>query len=161
MQKVNNSTALRCIGQDLLLRGIKTFEICNEGNRYIVQGGYQPPPAPMPVTIQYTLSDIVELDGLGEEKRGTSRPPKDFLNVSQILRTIGGYLDKNEARLVRLANGNSTSSEPLFRVEYYNREGERIVDDRAGSAIYDMCVVMYKQRGRMTGTDGRFPRKRR
>jgi hypothetical protein len=36
-----------------------------------------------------------------------------------------------------------------------------MVDDRPGSALYDMCVMMYKQRGKMTGTGGRFSRPRR
>ncbi len=116
----------------------------------------------MSVTIEYTLADVLELDDLGQEKRERSEPPKDFLNMTQILRTIGGYLDRNDARLVRLTNTNSaTDPEPLFTVEYVTREGERVVDDRKGSTLYDMCVVMYKQRGRLTGTDGRFARKRR
>ena len=41
----------------------------------------------------------------------------------------------------------------VFRIEYETREGERVVDDRSGSAIYDLCVNMYKRRGKsVTGT---------
>ena len=148
MPRVNYSTILRRIGQDLESRGLKTFEINREGAEYRVCAGYQEPPAPMPVTIRYALADIEELERLGEEKRGTRAAAADFLSAVQVLRTIGGYLDKNQARLIRISNNESVGKDFLFRVEYETREGERVVDERAGSAIYDLCVAMYRQRGK-------------
>jgi hypothetical protein len=56
---------------------------------------------------------------------------------------------------LRVTNNDGGSKDSLIRVEYLTRDGEHVIDDRAGSAIYDMCVQMYKQRGRMTGTGGR------
>jgi hypothetical protein len=100
----------------------------------------------MPVSLQYTPADILELDSAGQEQRGTSSSTKDFVSLVQILRAIGGYLDKNQARLIRISNNEAPGSSPSFSVEYETKEGERIVDDRDGSAIYDMCVSMYKQR---------------
>lgn len=155
------ATALRCIGQDLERRGLKSFDIRFESNEYVALCGYQNPPAPTPVTIQYTVKDLEELDRVGSGTRGGSLALKDFLNQVQIFRTIGGYLDKNEAHLVRLSNNDAKGKVSLFVVEYITRDGERVIDDRAGSAIYDMCVTMYKQRGKMTGTSGRLSRWRR
>jgi hypothetical protein len=51
---ISHSEILRAIGQDLELRGMKTFDIRSEGQNVLVQCGYQKPPAPMPVTLQYT-----------------------------------------------------------------------------------------------------------
>ena len=155
------ATSLRTIGQDLERRGLKAFDIRFEQDEYVAQCGYQQPPAPMPVTIYYTFKDIEELDETGESKRGERSAPKDFLNPAQILRTIGGYLDRNEARLVRLTNNGGAGTEQNFKLEYITRDGERLVDTRTGSALYDMCVGMYKQRGRLTGTGGWFSRRRR
>jgi hypothetical protein len=146
LHPVNYSTALRCIGQDLESRGLRTLDIILDTSRYIVLAGYQPPPAPMPVSLQYTQADILELDSAGQERRGTSSPTKEFVSLVQILRAIGGYLDKNQARLIRISNNEAPGSSPSFSVEYETKEGERMVDDRDGSAIYDMCVSMYKQR---------------
>ena len=146
---------LRCIGQDLERRGLKSFDIHQNGKTFVVECGYQEPPAAMPVSLHYDPKDINELDDIGEGKRGESAPAKEFMNQVQILRTIGAYLDKNELRLLRLTNNHDKGKETLFRVEYLTRDRERIVDDHAGSAIYDMCVQMYKQRGRLTGTGGR------
>jgi hypothetical protein len=160
MGRVNYATALRCIGQDLERRGLKSFDIRFEGNEYVVECGYQEPPSPMPVSIKYTCADIAELDRIGESRRGGTPPAAEFINQAQIFRTIGGYLDKSESLLLRLANNDGTSKESLIRVEYLTRDGEHMLDDRAGSAIYDMCVQMYKQRGRLTGTAKRRLRRR-
>ena len=160
MKKINFSNALRCIGQDLLRRDLKTFDIRNEGDRYVVQGGYQAPPAATPVTIHYTLADIRELFAQAPEKRGGSAPSEDFVNLVQILRTIGGYLDKIEARLIRLTNSTSQGSGPLFRLEFETADGELKVEEHSSAVIYEMCVAMYKRRGRLTGTGDRFDRKR-
>jgi hypothetical protein len=159
LHSVNYSTALRCIGQDLESRGLRTLDIILDTTGYIVLAGYQVPPAPMPVSLQYTPADILELDSAGQEQRGTSSSTKDFVILVQILRAIGGYLDKNQARLIRISNNEVPGSSPSFSVEYETKEGERIVDDRDGSAIYDMCVSMYKQRRKVDhsaklGSDG-------
>jgi hypothetical protein len=146
LHSVNYSTALRCIGQDLESRGLRTLDIISDSTGYIVLAGYQPPPAPMPVSLRYTPADIVELDRTGQDQRGTSSPTKEFVSLVQILRAIGGYLDKNQARLIRISNNEAPGSSPSFSVEYETKEGDRIVDDRDGTAIYDMCVSMYKQR---------------
>jgi hypothetical protein len=152
------ASALRCIGQDLEQRGVKSFDIRLEGTSYVAQCGYQDPPSPMPATIEYTLKDLQDLERSGEGKRGKSSRAKEFLNQVQIFRTIGNYIDKNEALLLRITNNDAAARDSLFKVEYLTRDGERVVDDRAGSAIYDMCVTMYKQRGKMTGTEGALAR---
>jgi hypothetical protein len=149
LHPVNYSTALRCIGQDLESRGLRTLDIISDTTGYIVLAGYQPPPAPMPVSLQYTPADILELDSAGHERRGTTSVTKEFVSLVQILRAIGGYLDKNQARLIRISNNEAPGSSPSFSVEYETKEGERVVDDRDGTAIYDMCVSMYKQRRKL------------
>jgi hypothetical protein len=161
MPRINFAMALRCIGQDLERRSIKCFDIRFEANEYVALCGYQEPPAATPVTIHYTLTDIADLDDAGAANQGMPMPSKEFLDHVQILRTVGGYLDKNEARLIRVTNNESAASEPSVKIEYMSREGERMTADRTGAALYDMCVAMYKQRGRSTGTEGRYSRWRR
>jgi len=152
---VNYATALRCIAQDLERRGLKTFDIRSQGKAYIVDRGFQEPPSPTPVSVRYDASDIEELDKAGEASRGERVRSQEFINQGQIFRTIGGYLDKNDARLLRLTNNDGKTKDSLFSVEYINSDGEHVIDNHAGAAIYDMCVQMYKQRGKLTGTGGR------
>jgi hypothetical protein len=39
---------------------------------------------------------------------------------------------------------------PVVRIEYEMSQGEKVVDDRTGSAIYDMCVSFYRLRGKLS-----------
>jgi hypothetical protein len=146
---VSYSEILRVIGQDLESRGIKAFDIRNEGERIFVQCGYQEPPASTPVTLYYTPRDIKELRLQGEENRGQSTEQRDFFTLSQTLRAIGGHVDQKKARFVRLSNNDCYGADVVFRIEYETRDGERTVEDRSGSAIYDLCVTMYKRRGKL------------
>ena len=148
MPAVSYSEILRVIGQDLETRAIKAFDIRDEGERIFVQCGYQVPPAATPVTLYYTPKDIEELKPQGAEKRGQPSKPGEFFSLSQTLRAIGGYVDEKKARLLRLSNNDCPGADVVFRIEYHTREGERLVDDRSGSAIYDLCVNMYKRRGK-------------
>lgn len=152
---VNFAMALRAIGQELERRGLKTFDIRFDGREFTALCGYQEPPAATPVELKYRLRDIAELDATGEQQRGKSPAAKDFMNQPQVLRTIGGFLDKHQARLVRLTNKERRAQGAVFIVEYVSSAGEHVVDDRAGAAIYDMCVAMYKQRRKPTGTYNR------
>ena len=152
---MNYASALRCIGQELERRGLKSFVIRLQGETYFVDCGYQEPPSETPVSLRFDLTDIEELERLGESKRGEPKPAQEFINQVQIFRTIGAFLDKNEARLVGMTNNNGKAKDAPFKVEYMTRDGDHVVDDRAGAAVYDMCVQMYKQRGKLTGTGGR------
>ena len=148
MPTLSYSEILRVIGQDLETRGIKAFDIRDEGERILVQCGYQVPPAETPVTLSYSPSDIEELRPQVTEKRGQSTGPEDFFTLSQTLRAIGGYVDQKKSRLVRLSNNDWAQADVLFRIEYQTQEREHVVDERSGSAIYDLCVTMYKRRGK-------------
>ena len=148
MSAITWSKALRGIGQDLEARGIKTFIIRCEADLYVVEAGYQSPPALTPITLYYTLDDIEQLDRAGREEDKCNSAAKDFLSLSQILRAIGTYLSRKGARLLSVSNNASTGTMPVVRIEYETAQGERVVDDRTGSAIYDLCVSIYKLRGR-------------
>jgi hypothetical protein len=100
------------------------------------------------VSLYYTLGDIEELRRGGEEKRGRVAEQKDFFTLSQTLRAIGGHVDQKKARSVRLSNNGFYGADVVFRIEYETRDGERTVADLSGAAIYDLCVTMYKRRGK-------------
>jgi hypothetical protein len=147
MSAIAWSKALRAIGQDLEARGIKTFVIRCEADVYVVEAGYQSPPALTPVTLYYTLDDIEQLDREGREDNRDSGV-KDFLNLSQILLAIGSYVGRRGAHLLSVSNNVLTGTMPVVKIEYETAQGERVVDDRTGSAIYDLCVSIHKLRGR-------------
>src|SRR5262245_56861850 len=144
------SQALRVIGQDLEARGIKTFVIRPEADFCVVEAGYQSPPAPTPISLHYTLDDIERLDHEGRERRDDDAGVQDFLRLTQILRAIGSYVTCKEARLLSVSNNALMGTMPVVRIEYETSQGEKVVDDRTGSAIYDMSLSFYRRRGRLS-----------
>jgi hypothetical protein len=144
------SEILRVIGQDLEMRGIKAFDIRAEGENIVAQCGYQVPPAATPVTLHYTPKDIQDLKPQGLANRGQGPAQGDFYTLSQSLRAVGGYVDQKKGGLIRLSNNDCSEGEVVFRIEYETREREQVAEDRSGSAIYDLCVNMYKRRGRLS-----------
>lgn len=161
MPVISYSEILRAIGQDLELRGMKTFDIRSEGQNVLVQCGYQKPPAPMPVTLQYTPADIDELQMAGQKRRGQLATAPDFYTLSQTLRAIGGYVEQKKGRLLRVSNDHSTGADVVFRIEYEMEGGECMTDAYSSSAIYDICVSMYKHRGKFSQKRDKYKRWRR
>jgi hypothetical protein len=151
VREVNNSTILRIIGQDLQSRDIKAFSIRCEGDRFSVQGSSQNPPCPTPLTFEYSAREIYELNRERGQKREELPASRDFFTLTQILRAIGAYIDNRGGRLLRISNNDSNASDLSFRIEYESADGSRVIDDRNGAAIYDMCVRMYKLRGKAKG----------
>jgi len=158
MSAVFCSQALRTIGQDLDLRGIKSFLIKCEADLYVVEAGYQSPPAPTPVSLHYTLDDIEQLEREAGKKNDRDSVAKDFLSLSQILWAIGTYVTSKGARLLSVSNNASTEKMPVVKIEYETVQGDRVVDDRTGSAIYDLCVSVYKLRGTSNINNIRYTR---
>jgi hypothetical protein len=141
------SEALGTIGQDLELRSIKTFLIRCEAHLYVVEGGYQSPPAPTPVTLHYTSDDVEQLHRETRERNDHDAAVKDLLSLSQILSAIGSYVTSKGARLLSVSNSASTARMPVIKIEYETVQGDRVLDERTGSAIYELCVSVYKLRG--------------
>ena len=144
------SMALRNIGQDFERSGLKSFDIRFDGKEFPRLCGYQAPPAATPVSNRSTLPrDIEELDEAGENRRGKTAPPKDFLNQPQFFapsanisigmrRSWSGYQQSTRgARIPRLSSNTSAVTANLRR-----RRPRRRGDLR------HVCA-MYKQRGRV------------
>ena len=147
MSAIFCSEALRTIGRDLEFRGLKTFLLRCEAALYVVEAGYQSPPAPTPVTLHYTSDDIEQFDRETRERNDRGSVVKDFLSLSQILWAIGSYVTSKGARLLSVSNSASTERMPVVKIEYETVQADRVIDELTGSAIYELCASVYKLRG--------------
>jgi hypothetical protein len=136
--------ALRTIGHDLQLRGIKTFLVRCESDLFVVEGGYQSPPAITPVTLHYGPGDVRQLDRNSRERNDHLSAGQDFLSLSKILWAIATYATSRGSRLLSISNTTSTKTMSVVKVEYETVQGDRVVDYLNGSAIYELCVSAYK-----------------
>lgn len=157
MSEINYSIALRCIGQDLERRGVKTFAIERDGSHFVVFSSPKRAPAAAPETVRYTPSDIEIIDRYGEMRRG-GETSQEFLHRAQMLRAIGDYLDKYDSTLISITYHDVEAEKSPLRVEYITREGEHVIDDRPGAAIFDECVLMFQKRGQMPRPQGKVAR---
>jgi len=139
----SKSEALRIIGRDLDLRGIRTFIVRSDADGFIVTGGYQPPPAIMPVTLHYAPSDI---EGLHvESNKGVClTPTKDFLSLAESLSAIANYVTRKHGRLISVSNTASTATTPVIIIKYALVNCDPIVEILKGPAIYELCICVYK-----------------
>ena len=148
MDNCFTSEALRTIGSDLDLRGIKTFSIKCDVDRFIVDGGYQSPPAATPVTLHYTQIDIAELERKAREQSDYRSAIRSFIYLSEILSSLATYVGDKGARLSSLSNNVSTETLPVIDIEYETDRGDRRSERLSGSAIYALCVRDHKRRVR-------------
>lgn len=146
MSAVHCWEALRIIGKDLQFRGIKTFLIRCEEDLFVVEGGYQSPPAPTAVNLHYTADDIEHLDYKSGEVIDEPSSVRDFLDLSKILWAMALYVSGRGTRLLSISNNNGTKTMPALEMEYENFHGDRMVENLTGSAIYDLCFHIYKRR---------------
>ena len=152
------SAALRTIGRDLDWRGIRTFLIRCEANLFVVEGGYQSPPAVTPVSLYYALSDIERLDREARERNDHLLPVKDFLSLAEILWAVTTYVSCKQGRLLSVSNTASTATTRVLKIEYETVQGDAVTEDLTGSAIYELCIRMYKLKGTSSINGSRYTR---
>jgi hypothetical protein len=148
---------LRALGQALEACGISNFELKARLGQYVVSGKPEKPASLMEAlrqlrnnkwrrgerTIPFTPQDISELEIKGKNRRRVAGRLPDFYNVSTILRTVGAYLDRKNARLVEI------QKRPLTLTLLYHRSGGYPeVEDRTIVSFYDTFIELHGKRAR-------------
>lgn len=149
---------LHAIGEDLEFRGIRTFSIHCDGDFFVVEGGYQPPPASMPVTLHYSRKDIEELTRKAQERGDHLSARTSFIYEAEILPAIAAYVIGKDGELLSLTNTASSGSERVVDVEYETQSGERAVERLTDADVYALCVRAHKRRQREQIAQSRFTR---
>jgi hypothetical protein len=148
------SEALRSVGDDLDLRGIKTFAIKCDMGLVVVDAGYQAPPAATPVTIHYCGKDIEQLDRKARERGDYLSSTRNFIYLSKIFSAIGTYVGDKGAHLLALANTASTEATPIIDIEYETLQGERRLERLTDAEVYALCVRDHKRMARKQDLNG-------
>ena len=150
---------LHSIGEDLELRGIKTFIIRCEDDFFIVDGGYQSPPAATPVSLYYSANDIRDLERKARQRKQYLSATRSFIYLPEILSSIASYVQDKESSLLALSNTESTLAITIIDIEYETFHGDRMSDRLTNSAVYELCVREHKLRARKQNlADDRFTR---
>ena len=147
-------------GKNYLVRGKIEMQIGQKGREQEIQenrirmiwgklrgqevgdkGESQSPPSFVPLELRDTPEDIERLDREGRARGHNASGMPDSHSVSQILRTVGGYVDIIRARFV----GVCWKDQSLI-VPYEGRDDRRNVEELTISSLSDHCVHMYMRR---------------
>jgi hypothetical protein len=147
---------LRAIGQALERMNIQSFEVEPVGEEFIIRGAvpgasqgwslYSPrvqsdSRALTQIELRYSLREIDLLEKAGCSRRGDLGKPADASSLSQVLRSIGGYLEQRCAHLLKV-----TRAVDCVAVEYETSLGSKMTETFALGDLYDLWVRMYLQR---------------
>ncbi len=94
-----------------------------------------------PIELQYSKTDVDRLEEEGRAKRVDPHRTPDAASLSQMLRSIGAYLNQKRASLLRLSRDIDSVS-----VEYKTSLGSILRETLAVGELYDLWVRMYLQR---------------
>ena len=148
-QGVNYKQTLRAIGQALEAQRPIAFNIKSNGENYLVRGV---PEKLNPLKAlfrrnhgigqaSYTPQDIDRLERQGRAKRNAPRGMPDFHSLSNILRTLGAYLDRKDARLLEVYKRGRS-----MMILYQNSEGHPEIEERTISSIHYLSMQMFQGR---------------
>jgi hypothetical protein len=87
------------------------------------------------------LSEIEDLSRKGKAKRSKPGRMPDFRRLSNILRTVGGYLDSKEAKFVELKVRPFSIS-----LSYNDADGEQQIEERTIRSFYNVFLDLYGKR---------------
>ncbi len=147
---------LRSIGQALEARDIIDFELKRLADLYVIQG--MPEQGSLRSSVRQWLSglrsgsatdpisfgpvDVEELSQAGRAKRSNREQLTNFRTVSNILRTIGAFLDAGEHELVEIQKRRIS-----ITLSYRDKVGQEHKEDRTISSFYNFFLELYGKRG--------------
>jgi hypothetical protein len=96
--------------------------------------------------IHYSADDLKRLEDSGKEKRRLPAQTPDFYVLSQVLRTVGGLIDRRGLRLLQL---NRRGAKVTLQLEI--SEGDSLIEEHTVSSLHDTFVGMFFDRRKKRG----------
>lgn len=137
------SQQLRVVGQAIESRGIPDFTVRSDGADYLIQGE---PVASWP-QVRLTPEELEQLELRGRANRRDDKQAPDFHRPSNVLRTIGFYLDSRGAHLQAVSK-----HELMLTLELETADGTAETEVRSVPNLYDLSLRMYNRRSNLEGS---------
>jgi hypothetical protein len=152
---------LRAIGQALEARDISVFELTRFSDWYVIQDVRERSGSLRSKILRWlrlrsgssaeslTLSfaDVEKLSQAGLARRSKPGQLTNFRSLSNLLRTIGAYLDSKEAELFELKKRPISMS-----LWYRDKAGQEQREDRTISSFYNLFLELCGKRGQTQQT---------
>ena len=153
--KISYEEELRVIGQTLESKGISIFEITCLPERYVIHAvanqsgsaskkllGFLRSPSKSE-TYSFTLSSA-EIKWQAELAKPSTSESLDIRRASNVLATVGAYLDLKQAEFFEL------KLRPIsLSLWYRDRTGHEQQEDRAVSSFYNLFIELHRKSPRL------------
>jgi hypothetical protein len=148
---------LRAIGQALEAKAISVFELKRVEDLYVIQGVPDPADSLHAKVRQWLRRfhgrstndpmifgavEVKQLSQAGRAKRSRPDQLNDFRSLSNILRTLGAYLDSREAELLLVQKRRIS-----ITLSYRDKTGQERQEDRSIAAFYRVFLELCGKRG--------------
>ena len=101
----------------------------------------EPQPSSGVLELHYSSDDITRADTEGQSRRNAAGGTPEAHTLSQILRSVGGYVDQKGGRLVGVTKGHDE-----ITIEYDSALNKRKIEQFTVASLYDYWVKMYMRR---------------
>jgi hypothetical protein len=98
---------------------------------------------PARLNLRYTAKDADRLEEEGKANRQSAVGMPDVVSLSQLLRTIGAYVDRKNARLVRISRSGQS-----LAIQYETVNGEERQETVSAGSLYEFWAQLYLQRSK-------------
>jgi len=153
------SHTFRAIGQSLEAQNIWAFELITGDDELVVRGrteiregksgllaGWFGREKEKPggfVELHYDAIEIRRLQEMGEERRQNPGQQPDYFKLSQILRTVGAYIDHTNFKFRCLRRAG-----PRLELDFEESEGQTRTEEHLVPSFHNYFLQMYMCRGR-------------
>jgi hypothetical protein len=148
----NHARELRTIGQQLNKQNIDIFDLRYDDGDYVLVCGDPNPPFADLIHLRYSTFELKSLEFRAIEARSAGFKLVEFTGLGEILRAIGRYVERLDAKLVRISAPDAVSDGSMFKIEYETRLGRFRSEDMVANEIANLAMRMYKERSHITGS---------
>jgi hypothetical protein len=101
---------------------------------------------PAKLDLRYTPRDVDRLQQEGRAKRQSSAGVPDVASLSQLLRTIGAYVEQKKSRLVKISRYGES-----LAIHYETAGGETREESVSAGSLYEFWAELYLKRSSRDG----------
>jgi hypothetical protein len=138
--------ALRAIGQDLEGHGALVYDISVNQSEYRIQCDCDLPPPGNLLFLCYTSRILDQIDFMGKLKRTCVFSVNSPESLAGTLRSLGGYVDREKGRLLRIANYELLGPEIAYRVEFALPDGSQVENTLSKPGLDEITNSLRQQR---------------
>ena len=150
-QLYSHARELRTIGQQLEKQGIDIFDLRYVDGDYLLECADPNPPFTGIIHLRYTNFELQSLELAAAQARSSGFTQVDFQSMAETLRATGRYVERLNAKLLRISVPDAEEDGTLFMIEYQTRDGRHCFEDIRTNALADLTIRMYKERARISG----------